>query len=157
RLAERVRDAAEAARVVAPVVGVLARHRWPGNVRELQNVIERIAVELVESEGEAPLSVEVLRAIAPELGIAREGVAGSEAANVDGDGSGVPDGAGMSGAAAAATLSERRRRVELDEIRAVLDACGGDRERACAVLGISKTTLWRKLAATEGKPGRRRG
>ncbi|BCQ57863.1 propionate catabolism operon regulatory protein PrpR [Burkholderia gladioli] len=157
RLAERVRDAAEAARVVAPVVGVLARHRWPGNVRELQNVIERIAVELVESEGEAPLSVEALRAIAPELGIAREGVAGSEAADVDGDGSGVPDGAGMPGAAAAATLSERRRRVEVDEIRAVLEACGGDRERACAVLGISKTTLWRKLAAAEGKPGRRRG
>ncbi|MGN3998395.1 helix-turn-helix domain-containing protein, partial [Burkholderia gladioli] len=53
--------------------------------------------------------------------------------------------------------SERRRRVEVDEIRAVLEACGDDRERACAVLGISKTTLWRKLAAAEGKPGRRRG
>ncbi len=57
--------------------------------------------------------------------------------------------------AAAPTLGERRRRVEADAIRAVLDACGGDRERACAVLGISKTTLWRKLAAVEG--GQRRG
>ncbi|MDA0574184.1 helix-turn-helix domain-containing protein, partial [Burkholderia gladioli] len=72
---------------------------------------------------------------------------------------GVPPAAGGAGAAAAApaTLSERRRRVEVDEIRAVLEACGDDRERACAVLGISKTTLWRKLAAAEGKPGRRRG
>ncbi|WP_455777212.1 helix-turn-helix domain-containing protein, partial [Burkholderia stabilis] len=25
--------------------------------------------------------------------------------------------------------------------------CGGDRDRACAMLGISKTTLWRKLSA----------
>ncbi|WP_290370764.1 helix-turn-helix domain-containing protein, partial [Burkholderia vietnamiensis] len=37
-------------------------------------------------------------------------------------------------------------RAEADEIRAVLDACGGDRDRACAMLGISKTTLWRKLS-----------
>ncbi|MCQ0037722.1 helix-turn-helix domain-containing protein, partial [Burkholderia glumae] len=56
--------------------------------------------------------------------------------------------------APAPTLGERRRRVEADEIRAVLDACGGDRARACAVLGISKTTLWRKLAAVEGRRGR---
>ncbi|EMH3403756.1 propionate catabolism operon regulatory protein PrpR, partial [Burkholderia multivorans] len=45
------------------------------------------------------------------------------------------------------TLQARRRRAEADEIRAVLDACGGDRDRACAMLGISKTTLWRKLSA----------
>ncbi len=47
----------------------------------------------------------------------------------------------------ARTLQARRRRAEADEIRAVLDACGGDRDRACAMLGISKTTLWRKLSA----------
>jgi propionate catabolism operon transcriptional regulator len=47
----------------------------------------------------------------------------------------------------AQTLHARRRRAEADEIRAVLDACGGDRDRACAMLGISKTTLWRKLSA----------
>ncbi|WP_407711912.1 helix-turn-helix domain-containing protein [Burkholderia cepacia] len=46
----------------------------------------------------------------------------------------------------AQTLHARRRRAEADEIRAVLDACGGDRDRACAMLGISKTTLWRKLS-----------
>ncbi|MBN3788997.1 helix-turn-helix domain-containing protein, partial [Burkholderia sp. Ac-20353] len=45
------------------------------------------------------------------------------------------------------TLQARRRRAEADEIRAALDACGGDRDRACAMLGISKTTLWRKLSA----------
>lgn len=53
---------------------------------------------------------------------------------------------------------QRRRRAEADEIRAALDACGGDRDRACAMLGISKTTLWRKLAASEGKArGNKRG
>ncbi len=142
RLAARVRDAADAARIVAPVVDALARHRWPGNVRELQNVIERVAVELAEAgedgkdgEGDpaAVLTPDTLRAIAPELFTA--------AATPPGDGDDAP------------TLHERRRRVEAGEIRAVLDACGGDRERACAVLGISKTTLWRKLAAADAPPG----
>ena len=38
-------------------------------------------------------------------------------------------------------------RVEADEVRAALEACGGDRDRVCRMLGISKTTLWRKLNA----------
>ncbi|MBN3820587.1 Fis family transcriptional regulator, partial [Paraburkholderia sp. Se-20369] len=46
----------------------------------------------------------------------------------------------------APTLQARRRRAEADEIRAALDACDGDRDRACAMLGISKTTMWRKLS-----------
>ncbi|WP_414440502.1 propionate catabolism operon regulatory protein PrpR [Burkholderia sp. 22PA0106] len=145
RLATRVRDAGDAARIVAPVASALARHRWPGNVRELQNVIERIAVELAEDEsdresddGSAPLSLDALYAIAPELFVPGESV-GTEALAAPQD--------------AAPTLHERRRRVEADEIRAVLDACDGDRERACAVLGISKTTLWRKLAATAAGTG----
>ncbi|MBN3725029.1 helix-turn-helix domain-containing protein, partial [Burkholderia sp. Ac-20379] len=142
----RVRDAADAARIVAPVVSTLARHRWPGNVRELQNVIERIAVELAEDDGGGDglaLPPDALRAIAPEL------FAPGEMADTD---------TLAAPTNAAPTLHERRRRVEADEIRAVLDACGGDRERACAVLGISKTTLWRKLAAasnTASGPGSR--
>jgi propionate catabolism operon transcriptional regulator len=47
----------------------------------------------------------------------------------------------------ALTLRERSRRVEADEVRAALEACGGDRDRVCRMLGISKTTLWRKLNA----------
>jgi propionate catabolism operon transcriptional regulator len=37
--------------------------------------------------------------------------------------------------------------VEADEIRAALDAFNGDRDQVCDALGISKTTLWRKLNA----------
>jgi propionate catabolism operon transcriptional regulator len=47
----------------------------------------------------------------------------------------------------ALTLRQRSRRVEADEIRAALDAFNGDRDRVCDALGISKTTLWRKLNA----------
>jgi propionate catabolism operon transcriptional regulator len=98
---------------------MLIAYRWPGNVRELQNVIERIAVELDEMPG-ARVTPALLRSIAPEL--EEEDVrAGQE------------------------TLKERSRKVEADEIRAMLDSFGGDRERASRALGISKTTLWRKL------------
>ncbi|WP_175965149.1 propionate catabolism operon regulatory protein PrpR [Burkholderia sp. BCC0322] len=133
RLAERLRDAGDAARVLGATQATFARYRWPGNVRELQNVIERIAVELAEEADEndaaaacAALDADALRAIAPELFAAPPDAADSDDAQ---------------------TLQARRRRAEADEIRAVLDACGGDRDRACAMLGISKTTLWRKLSA----------
>ncbi|WP_282100756.1 helix-turn-helix domain-containing protein, partial [Burkholderia sp. Tr-862] len=105
----------------------------PGNVRELQNVVERIAVELAEEVDEqdpgapcAALAPEALQAIAPELFTTPPDAADADDAQ---------------------TLHARRRRAEADEIRAVLDACAGDRDRACAMLGISKTTLWRKLSA----------
>ncbi|GAB7524453.1 propionate catabolism operon regulatory protein PrpR [Paraburkholderia sp. 2C] len=135
RLAAHLGSAAQAARVLAGVHEPLARHAWPGNVRELQNVIERIVVELVESDastasaardargGVLALSVDDLRAIAPEV---------------------FHDAAQTS---RALTLRQRSRRVEADEIRTALEACGGDRDRVCELLGISKTTLWRKLNA----------
>ncbi len=132
RLAERLRDATDAARVLGTTQAALARYRWPGNVRELQNVIERIAVELAEEADEndpaaacGTLGPDALQAIAPELFAAPPDTADADDAQ---------------------TLHARRRRAEADEIRAVLDACGGDRDRACAMLGISKTTLWRKLS-----------
>ena len=50
---------------------------------------------------------------------------------------------------AALTLRERSRHVEADEIRAALAACDGDRDAVCQALGISKTTLWRKLNAAQ--------
>ncbi len=35
--------------------------------------------------------------------------------------------------------------LERELARRVLDECGGDRQRACERLGISRTTLWRRL------------
>jgi propionate catabolism operon transcriptional regulator len=124
RLAARVGDAEAAARVLAGIGEPLRRYAWPGNVRELQNVIERLSVELTHGDtaGDGVLTREVLRTVAPEIL--------------------EPAGAG---GAAATTLRERSRHVEAEEIRAVLAACSGDRDAACKALGISKTTLWRKL------------
>jgi propionate catabolism operon transcriptional regulator len=110
--------------VLAPITESLSRHAWPGNVRELQNVIERITVELADSD-DTELTDEVLQSIAPEL-FERQDEGTNETA---------------------LTLRQRSRRVEADEIRAALDAFNGDRDQVCDALGISKTTLWRKLNA----------
>jgi propionate catabolism operon transcriptional regulator len=113
----------------------LRRYAWPGNVRELQNVIERIAVELADVEADADtdalhegatvLTREMLHAVAPEIVEAHE----------------------RTTKPAAPTLRERSRHVEADQIRAALAAHDGDRDAVCDALGISKTTLWRKLNA----------
>jgi transcriptional regulator, propionate catabolism operon regulatory protein len=120
QLARRIRHASDAMQLLEAVREPLCRHVWPGNVRELQNVIERIAVELADPDAEA-LTRDTLLTIAPELFEQRQRDS------------------------AALTLRQRSRRVEADEIRAALDACSGDRDQVCKALGISKTTLWRKL------------
>ena len=128
RLAARIRTRDDAAHVLAQIGEPLRQHVWPGNVRELQNVIERIAVELADSDptrddavSVPELTRDMLHSIAPEVfGHAQQ-------------------------VAAVQTLRQRSRRVEAEQVQAALDACGGDRDAACRALGISKTTLWRKL------------
>jgi propionate catabolism operon transcriptional regulator len=134
RVALRIRTTDDAARMLAQVSSALTHHAWPGNVRELQNVVERMVVELADSE-EDVLTPEVLHAIAPEVFESRR--AAMDETTAPGD--------------AALTLRERSLSVEADEIRAALDACNGDRDRACEMLGISKTTLWRRLSAAKAK------
>jgi propionate catabolism operon transcriptional regulator len=133
RLAARLPNAEAARRILANLSEPLERYTWPGNVRELQNVIERIAVELADADtesngaGETVFTREVLRTVAPE--IFEQPQARTKKA--------------------ALTLRERSRHVEADEIRAALAACDGDRDAVCEALGISKTTLWRKLNAAQ--------
>ncbi|MCY0385801.1 propionate catabolism operon regulatory protein PrpR [Robbsia sp. Bb-Pol-6] len=116
----RVASREAARQILNGVLPMLADYRWPGNVRELQNVIERIGVELAPGGALAGtrLTGERLGGIAPEL---------------------------IGGDRRAFSLKARARRIEIDEIRTALAGCGGDRDKACAVLGISKTTLWRRL------------
>lgn len=130
QLRARVCNADAAARVLAGIGDWLSSYAWPGNVRELQNVIERIAVELADSDstGANALTKKHLQLIAPELFEDRLGVRDE-----------------------ALTLRERSRHIEADEIRLALTSCNGDRDAVCKALGISKTTLWRKLNVTASR------
>ncbi|SAK90357.1 propionate catabolism operon regulatory protein PrpR [Caballeronia pedi] len=126
-LALRVPGREAAARLLAPLEPGLRAYPWPGNVRELQNIVERIAVEIpdmaFDRDRPVALTPDDLRTIAPELFDV-----GSEAS-------------------ADVSLRDLSRSMEADQVRATLAAFGGDRDAVCKALGISKTTLWRRLNA----------
>ncbi len=112
--------------IVRGIVRAAQGYAWPGNIRELENLIER-AMVFHDSDGEEGHSVlDELHGIAPELFSA----------------SGEPP---RPGAAEDGGLRASRDLAESERIRAALDACGGNRDQAAAMLGISRTTLWRKL------------
>jgi propionate catabolism operon transcriptional regulator len=106
-------------------------HDWPGNVRELENIVERVQVHASALGPGQTVAVALaqLTLWAPEL-------------------SAIPVGRtpGTS-PTAAPTWRQGLADAEHQRIVAALAACGGDRSRAAAQLGMSRTTLWRKLKA----------
>ncbi|MGH7247887.1 MAG: sigma-54 interaction domain-containing protein, partial [Pseudomonadota bacterium] len=114
---ERFKDpTAEAAGFSPEVLSRLMNYEWPGNVRELENCIQR-ALAL----GSGPV-IEV-----------RDLPSGLR--------SGGSTDAAVNRGKGAATLQALERRA----IVQALEAAGGDRQRAAKLLGIGKTTIYRKL------------
>ncbi|MDB5745873.1 MAG: propionate catabolism operon regulatory protein PrpR [Massilia sp.] len=97
---------------------LLERYRWPGNVRELRNLTERLALFLAAEPLQA-LTPGFLLALAPELGRS--------------------DAPAQAPAPAPAPASPAESAAE------VLERFGGQRDAAARHLGISRTTLWRRL------------
>ena len=97
---------------------LLASYAWPGNVRELRNLMERVALFLAAEPLQA-LTPAFMLSVAPELG--RQAAPAVDA---------LP----APGAARESTA-------------AVLARFGGQRDLAAQHLGISRTTLWRRLKA----------
>jgi propionate catabolism operon transcriptional regulator len=104
----------------------LQAYNWPGNVRELANVTERIVTHLISNDNAADLRG-WLPHIAPEL-----------YANMS---------AGPAGETASTKMKSQTpiREVEMEMILAALQRFDGNRARAAKHLGISATTLWRRL------------
>ncbi|HTR53921.1 MAG TPA: sigma-54 dependent transcriptional regulator [Kofleriaceae bacterium] len=95
----------------------LAAQPWPGNVRELENAIER-AVILAAGD-----VLDVAEVAGPRPAVA----AGAALTTFTGDR--VP------------TLDE----LERAHILSVLELCEGQKTKAAQLLGINRTTLWKKL------------
>jgi transcriptional regulator with PAS, ATPase and Fis domain len=96
----------------------LEAHDWPGNVRELQNVLERA---LMMSDGDV-LGIADIDAVLP------------------------PAQAGMSAPGAGPSLADAIAEAEKAAIRRALAACGGNKAKAAVELGISRTSLYEKIA-----------
>ena len=110
--------------LIAPeAVDILCHYDYPGNVRELENAIER-ACALCEDE--LILATDLPPNIVSE---------------VQGDKADQAIAAMPVGQA----LDEYIQQQERGYIEATLSHCGGSREKAASVLGISMATLYRKL------------
>jgi len=95
---------------------LLEAYDWPGNVRELRNLMERLALFLAGEPLQA-LTPAFLLSVAPELGRAAQAPAIALPAPV----------------------------LETENLAEVLARFGGQRDAAARHLGISRTTLWRRL------------
>ena len=95
-------------------------HRWPGNVRELQNCIE-YAMNII-SINENCIDIEHLPQYLQ-----------------------VAHGPGKQAGRPVLSLPEAVRAAEKDCILRALRASGGIRQETAKMLGISTTTLWRKM------------
>ncbi|KAB2837510.1 MAG: propionate catabolism operon regulatory protein PrpR, partial [Burkholderiales bacterium] len=103
-------------------------YHWPGNVRELENVVERFGVYLMQFPSVNEIDYERFQAEVPELLAVRLAPSGS----------------------APQTLAEMPELSE-EGIKKALALARGNKGRAAELLGISRTTLWRKLREVPGE------
>jgi transcriptional regulator with PAS, ATPase and Fis domain len=103
----------------------LDQHKWPGNVRELEHVIERACVLCQDST----LSLKNLpREILPEaLKEERSMVKASESLEVP------------------VSVNDISSLPDPDRIVAALKLAGGNKAKAARILGVDRTTVYRKL------------
>lgn len=101
-------------------LGSLMRHEWPGNVRELENVIQR-AIILTQGK-----TID-LDSLAPE----------------------IVEGGDLSTRAIDHMQPRTLEEVEVYFIHKTLRETGGDRALCAEILGIDKSTLWRKIKRYE--------
>lgn len=97
-------------------LALLTTYDWPGNVRELKNAVERAVIFTGPAE--------LIRAshFPPQI-----------RADVDRTRRSPP------------RDFKNLRAMEMDYIKEVLDACGGNKLKAAEILGVSPSTIWRKL------------
>ena len=115
---------------IAACLPLLQAYAWPGNVRELRNLMERLALFLAAEPLQA-LTPGFLLSVAPELGASSAAAAPA-----------LPPPAQQPHSASAAHESAAH-----ESVAEVVARFQGQREAAARHLGISRTTLWRRLKA----------
>ncbi|MGC3988248.1 MAG: sigma-54 dependent transcriptional regulator [Chthoniobacteraceae bacterium] len=114
---------AEPKKVDPPVFEMLAKYNWPGNVRELENAIERACALCDEG---------IIRVSDLPPHLVRQAMQG------------IPEIAQQT-LPIGKKLDEFVREQESHYIEETIKHCGGSREKAAKMLGISMATLYRKI------------
>jgi propionate catabolism operon transcriptional regulator len=126
---------------LAPLMPLLRAYHWPGNVRELENICERLAVALSEYRLIAEIDYRELQAEFPELFETQKDSVTPSLTQPQLALSAPQD----------ALLQNDIRATEIDGamIQRALAEAKNNRNLAAQKLGISRTTLWRRLREVE--------
>jgi transcriptional regulator of acetoin/glycerol metabolism len=142
--------------ISAEAMEALCRYNWPGNVRELENMLDRVSYltpnTIINLNDLPPLIIgEADMCVGADL--SRPGVGWRQNTTMTNDVSphAAPgrDKSAPTHIPSNVQYSNLREHSENAEVQAIIEAwqtCNGNITRASALLGISRTTLWRKMA-----------
>jgi transcriptional regulator with PAS, ATPase and Fis domain len=134
--------------LTSDALDLLARHSWPGNIRELRNVLEQASLMTDDLLLNAAHFHGVVEDAAQAAGAAARAVAGAAPPTSR---AAVPGELPASAAASAIKpLPQAIAELEAQAIRDALAATGGNKLAAAKLLGISRGTLYEKLALIDG-------
>jgi propionate catabolism operon transcriptional regulator len=137
----------------------LCEYSWPGNIRELENFAHTLIASIKPDDPPLRLITFIVDSLKKKyLRIKPEGAksktSGAETLQLASDSSGIaPNDAilpSLSGNGDSITaLTTDIRSLTGKQIRETLSACNGSIPQAARLLGIHRTTLWRKIKAAE--------
>ncbi|WP_181299028.1 sigma-54-dependent Fis family transcriptional regulator [Pseudomonas sp. Q2-TVG4-2] len=104
-------------------------YSWPGNIRELENITERAILSAADLMTGEAIEEQRLALLIPEFFEGNQSSTVMTSARDNGE----------------PTLKALGKAAELQHIRQTVESCQGNLERAARQLGISRSTLWRRL------------
>ncbi len=116
---------------------LLLKYDWPGNIRELRNAMERLAMRSWKGQ---ITDIDIFNALLLEES---DPAVNTELRD--------KESGGLQDVQDARVLDERIGKLERQLIQKTLEECRGNKTEAARRLGISRTTLWRKLNSVSKK------